>query len=85
MTLHCNPFVCDLLNDRCKFFDFFVLEEMRSKGSTDKDLDLIMRLESRSHLLVRHNLSNCIHSSIWILNQELLGALNSEVCGRERE
>ena len=69
----------NLCSDRSIFLDFLVLEELRSDSRADKYVNLVVRLQRRSHLLVRNNLDNFTSRSRGILLKILAGALHSKI------
>ena len=57
-------------DDRSVLFDLILLEELRRNGSANENVNLVVRFESRGHLLVRDKLDNLVSRRIRILVQD---------------
>ncbi len=79
MTFHNIFALSDFGNGWCPGLDLFVLEEVGSEGGTDEDVDLVLRLQTRGHLLVDDFLRNSRGRCIRIFREELFRGLDGKV------
>mmetsp|Transcript_3808 Transcript_3808/g.6918 ORF Transcript_3808/g.6918 Transcript_3808/m.6918 type:complete len:312 (+) Transcript_3808:381-1316(+) len=78
MTLHDSLPLGDLGDGGSMLLNLLVLEEVGSKGGTDEDVNLVLRLEPRSHLLVDNFLRNGGGGGVRIFSKEFLGGLHGK-------
>ena len=69
----------DFGNGGCPGLDLLLFEEVGSKGGTDEDVDLVLRLQTRGHLLVDDFLRNGRGGCIWIFREELFRGFDGKV------
>mmetsp|Transcript_17153 Transcript_17153/g.35391 ORF Transcript_17153/g.35391 Transcript_17153/m.35391 type:complete len:229 (+) Transcript_17153:67-753(+) len=70
--------VCKLRDDRSVLFNFLILEELRSDRGPHKNLNPVVSLERRSHLLVCNDINDVIDRSIWIPIEIVSSSFNSK-------
>jgi hypothetical protein len=79
MTFHDSVRVGDPRDDRSILFNLLVLVEVGRESSENEDSNLVMRLESRSHLLVGDILDELVVCGISVLLDERLRGVNSKL------
>mmetsp|Transcript_11641 Transcript_11641/g.24678 ORF Transcript_11641/g.24678 Transcript_11641/m.24678 type:complete len:388 (+) Transcript_11641:171-1334(+) len=73
VTLHNSLALGNLRNSGGVLFNLLLFEEVNCEGGTDENVDSVLRLQTRCHLLVNHFLSNGRRRCIRIVEEELFG------------